>query len=164
MEIERKFLIQKMPSDLNDYKSHLIEQAYLNVKPVVRVRREDENYYMTYKGGGMMAREEYNLPLDASSYEHLLQKADGNIITKRRYLIPLEPYTIELDVFSGLFEGVIVAEVEFPSIEEAESFAAPDWFGEDVTYDGRYHNSAMSRMAAEDIINLKEVLLYEYEK
>ena len=56
MEIERKFLIQKMPSDLENYKSRLIEQAYLNVKPVVRVRREDETYYMTYKGGGMMAR------------------------------------------------------------------------------------------------------------
>ena len=65
MEIERKFLIQKMPSDLENYKSCLIEQAYLNVKPVVRVRREDETYYMTYKGSGMMAREEYNLPLDA---------------------------------------------------------------------------------------------------
>ena len=75
MEIERKFLIQKMPSDLENYKSRLIEQAYLNVKPVVRVRREDETYYMTYKGGGMMAREEYNLPLDADSYAHLLQKA-----------------------------------------------------------------------------------------
>lgn len=154
MEIERKFLIKKMPSDLEDYESHLIEQAYLNVKPVVRVRREDETYYMTYKGGGMMAREEYNLPLDAPSYSHLLQKADGNIITKRRYLIPLELYTIELDIFSGLFEGVVVAEVEFPSIEKAESFTAPDWLGEDVTYDGRYHNSAMSRMAAEDIAEL----------
>ena len=158
MEIERKFLIQKMPSDLNDYKSHLIEQAYLNVKPVVRVRREDENYYMTYKGGGMMAREEYNLPLDALSYDHLLQKADGNIITKRRYLIPLAPYTIELDVFSGLIEGVVGAEVEFPSIEEAESFAAPDWFGEDVTYDGRYHNSAMSSMTAEEIAKLVSLI------
>lgn len=64
MEIERKFLIQKMPEHPEQYKSHLIEQAYLNVRPVVRVRREDENYYMTYKGGGMMAREEYNLPLE----------------------------------------------------------------------------------------------------
>ena len=83
MEIERKFLISKNAGAFrNKYKSHLIEQAYLNVRPVVRVRREDENYYMTYKGGGMMAREEYNLPLDADSYAHLLQKADGNIITK----------------------------------------------------------------------------------
>ena len=151
MEIERKFLIQKMPEHPEQYKSHLIEQAYLNVRPVVRVRREDENYYMTYKGGGMMAREEYNLPLDADSYAHLLQKADGNIITKRRYLIPFHAYTIELDVFEGLFEGIVVA----------ESFAAPEWFGEDVTYDGRYHNSAMSRMKVEEIVEIQSLLASE---
>ena len=132
MEIERKFLIQKMPEHPEQYKSHLIEQAYLNVRPVVRVRREDENYYMTYKGGGMMAREEYNLPLDADSYAHLLQKADGNIITKRRYLIPFHAYTIELDVFEGLFEGIVVAEVEFPSIEEAESLINNTNIGSEV--------------------------------
>ena len=148
MEIERKFLIQKMPEHPEQYKSHLIEQAY-------------ENYYMTYKGGGMMAREEYNLPLDADSYAHLLQKADGNIITKRRYLIPFHAYTIELDVFEGLFEGIVVAEVEFPSIEEAESFVVPKWFGEDVTYDGRYHNSAMSRMKVEEIVEIQSLLASE---
>ena len=157
MEIERKFLVPSLPCDLDSRSCHLIEQAYLNVRPVVRVRREDENYYMTYKGGGMMAREEYNLPLDADSYAHLLQKADGNIITKRRYLIPFHAYTIELDVFEGLFEGIVVAEVEFPSIEEAESFAVPKWFGEDVTYDGRYHNSAMSRMKVEEIVEIQSL-------
>ncbi len=151
MEIERKFLIKQLPERLENYPSHLIEQAYLNVQPVVRVRREDDRFYMTYKGGGMMAREEYNLPLDEVSYNHLREKADGNIITKRRYLIPCEPYTIELDIFEGIFKGVVIAEVEFPSIEEAEQFAPPDWFGADVTYDGHYHNSYMSRINPGDI-------------
>ena len=50
-----------------------------------------------------------------------------------------------------------MAEVEFPSIEEAESFAAPEWFGEDVTYDGRYHNSAMSRMKVEEIVEIQSL-------
>ena len=54
-------------------------------------------------------------------------------------------YTIELDLFREALDGITLAEVEFSSIEEAESFIPPDWFGEDVTYDGRYHNSAMSR-------------------
>lgn len=144
MEIERKFLIHEMPDSLCAYPCRLIEQAYLNVNPVVRVRREDETYYMTYKGSGMMTREEYNLPLDASSYAHLLAKADGNIITKRRYLIPFGVYTIELDVFEGMFAGLVVAEVEFPTEEAATVFVPPEWFGEDVTFDGRYHNSYMS--------------------
>lgn len=152
-EIERKFLIRSMPENLESYPSHFIEQGYLNVRPVVRVRREDDRYYMTYKGSGMMAREEYNLPLDAASYVHLLTKADGNIITKRRYLIPWEPYTIELDVFEGIFQGMIIAEVEFPTVAAAHAFVPPDWFGEDVTNDGRYHNSYMSRLQLLDYEN-----------
>ena len=69
MEIERKYLLKELP-DLGNFEHHKIEQAYLCTGPVVRVRREDENYYMTYKGSGMMSREEYNLALTKESYEH----------------------------------------------------------------------------------------------
>ena len=146
MEIERKFLIQKMPEHPEQYKSHLIEQAYLNVRPVVRVRREDENYYMTYKGGGMMAREEYNLPLNEQAYCHLREKADGIILSKTRYLIPeKDGLTIELDVFDAPYEGLYLAEVEFSSEEQALSYNPPVWFGKDVTNSGKYHNSRLSQ-------------------
>ena len=102
MEIERKWLINTIPSDLEQYPHHIIEQGYLNTTPVVRVRRQDELYILTYKGGGMMAREEYNLPLDAESYQHLVAKADGHIISKVRYVIPLDDgLKIELDHFSS---------------------------------------------------------------
>lgn len=144
MEIERKYLINEIPFNIEKYDFHEIEQAYLCTKPVVRVRRQDNEYYLTYKGSGMLAREEYNLPLDKESYEHLLKKADGNIISKKRYLIPLNNLTIELDVFYGFKEGLILAEVEFDSVEEANSFTPPDWFGEDVTFMSQYHNSTMS--------------------
>ena len=89
MEIERKFLIKHIPENLDSYSYHLIEQAYLCTEPVVRIRRQDDEYYMTYKGSGMMRREEYNLPLNKDAYDHLLPKADGNVISKKRYLIPL---------------------------------------------------------------------------
>lgn len=152
MEIERKFLIdrEKLPCDLKECASHLIEQAYLCTNPVVRVRRQDEEYILTYKGSGMMVREEYNLPLTAEGYEHLLEKADGIIIRKRRYLIPLEgDLTVELDEFYGEYEGLLMAEVEFSDKESAENFVKPEWFGEDVTFDRRYHNSYMSSKKAE---------------
>ena len=146
MEIERKFLIKNLPADLDSYPHTDMEQAYLCTAPVVRVRRDGDSYYMTYKGGGMMIREEYNLPLDKNSYLHLRRKADGIIITKVRYRIPLEDgLTAELDVFSGAMEGLILAEVEFPTKEMAESYQPPAWFGEDVTMDPRYHNSSMSK-------------------
>ena len=147
MEIERKFIPVNLPEDLNQYEHHQIEQAYLNTAPVVRIRKQDEEYYLTYKGGGMMAREEYNLPLNKKSYCHLLKKADGNIITKTRFLIPLHNgLTAELDIFEGKFAGMLLVEVEFSSIEEANAFVPPKWFGEDVTNDGRYHNSYLSQI------------------
>lgn len=145
MEIERKFLIDYKKAEYKEYPHKELEQGYLSVNPVVRVRREGDEYYLTYKGAGMMAREEYNLPLNEESYKHLLAKADGNIISKTRYFIPLGNYTIELDEFHGVFAPLLMAEVEFPTIEEANSFTPPDWFGEDVTNDPNYHNSNMSR-------------------
>ena len=76
MEIERKFTVRELPADLDSYPFRHIEQAYLNTSPVVRVRKEDEEYYLTYKGDGMMAMEESNLPLSSDAYYHLRGKAD----------------------------------------------------------------------------------------
>lgn len=159
MEIERKFLIEKLPPELTGYEVLLIEQAYLCTAPVIRIRRENDNYYLTYKGKGLMAREEYNLPLNKDAYEHLLTKADGNIISKKRYLIPvakpvfasgysLPPgtvsLTVELDIFEPPFAPLIIAEVEFPDEEMANAFIPPAWLGEDVTDNPKYHNSSLS--------------------
>ena len=159
MEIERKFTLKTLPKNLEDYPCKCIEQAYLNTSPVIRVRKSDDSYYLTYKGSGLISREEYNLPLDKESYEHMLTKADGNIISKKRYLIPLEnpkftddyyPITdphlvIELDVFDPPFAPLIMAEVEFSSIEMANAFIPPEWFDEDVSLNIEYHNSNMSK-------------------
>lgn len=146
MEIERKFIPKYLPDNLDSYEHHDIQQAYLNTSPVIRIRKQDEDYFLTYKGSGMMSREEYNLPLNQKSYFHLLTKADGNIITKTRYLIPLfNSLTAELDIFHDIFDGRLLVEVEFNSIEDANSFIPPEWFGEDVTYDKKYHNSNMSK-------------------
>ena len=110
----------------------------------MRIRKQNDDYILTYKGKGMLAREEYNLPLNQQSYVHLKSKCDGNIISKKRYLIPLNGLTIELDVFDAPFP-LIMAEVEFDSLEAAKAFLPPDWFAEDVTHKPEYHNSYMSR-------------------
>ena len=148
MEIERKFLIRQLPDNLDRYPYHKIEQAYLCVEPVVRIRKQDDSYILTYKSSGMMAREEYNLPLTRDAYEHLKPKTEGIPLSKTRYLIPLPGnLTVELDLFDPPYAGLVIAEVEFPSIEEAQAFIPPDWFGEDVTYSGNYHNSTLSRIS-----------------
>jgi CYTH domain-containing protein len=101
---------------------------------------------LTYKGAGLMCREEYNLPLNAEAFAHLKEKIDGILIQKRRYLIPLtDKLTIELDVFEGELAPLRLAEVEFETKEEAEHFVPPAWFGEDVTFSSKYHNSTLSK-------------------
>ena len=144
MEIERKFLIKNLPENLEQYDHKEIAQGYLCTSPVVRIRRSNDDYYLTYKGKGMMVREEYNLPLTKEAYLHLKEKIDGRLIEKTRDLISLtDKLTAELDVFHGDLAPLTLVEVEFESVEEANAFTAPEWFGEDVTNDGRYHNSNM---------------------
>lgn len=148
MEIERKFLIQsqRLPENLQDFPFHQIEQGYLCTEPVVRIRRQDDEYYLTYKSKGLLSREEYNLPLTKEAYLHLKPKADGLVISKTRYLIPeKDGLTIELDVFHNEYKGLLLAEVEFPSEEAANAYVPPEWFGEDVTLSSKYHNSTLSR-------------------
>ena len=151
MEIERKFLIKYLPENLEKYSFHKIEQAYLCTNPVVRIRRQDDEYILTWKGKGLMVREEYNLPLTEEGYYHLLKKADGNVIAKKRYLIPLSSdLKAEFDIFEGKFEGLRIVEVEFPDERTAAGFTIPDWFGEEVTYSRSYHNSVLSNLETFD--------------
>ena len=146
MEIERKFLIDDLPEDLLDHPCKEYEQGYLSTTPVVRVRREQDEYVLTYKSGGLMAREEYNLPLNADSFGRLIKKSDGRIIKKTRYFIPdKDGLTIELDVFHGDLAPLVMAEVEFGSEEEAKAYEPPAWFGREVTFESAYHNSVMSK-------------------
>lgn len=147
MEIERKYLITELPQDLEKYSKRELEQGYLCTEPVIRIRKDNDNYELTYKSKGLMVREEHTLPLTKDSYEHLKQKVDGRIISKTRYLIPFnEKLTIELDVFHNDLAPLLLAEVEFPSEELANAFLPPSWFGEDVTFSTQYHNSNLSKL------------------
>ena len=154
MEIERKFTVKALPENLDSYPFHLIEQAYLNTDPVLRIRRQDDEYYLTYKGKGLMAREEYNLPLNQSSYEHLLPKADGICISKKRYLIPWDPYTIELDVFEKSLAPLIIAEVELSAHFEVNLVYCFEKNGVLENIDDE--NSVIAKITPETYIQLKE--------
>lgn len=148
MEIERKFLVKELPANLDSYATQRISQGYLSTNPVVRIRRSNDDYYLTYKGKGLMVREEYNLPLNEEAFLHMLPKIDGILIDKIRYLIPLdEKHTAELDIFQGTLAPLRIVEVEFETEEDALSFVPPNWFGDDVTNSRQYHNSNLSKRA-----------------
>lgn len=156
MEIERKFTIKLLPDHLDQYLVKRIEQAYLCTKPVLRIRKSNDDYILTYKSKlgievpeNATARscQEVELPLTEEAYYHLRDKADGKIITKTRYIIPIENHKkIELDIFSGYLTGLIFAEIEFDSEEEAAMYQMPDWFLEDVTFDKRFSNSYLAKV------------------
>lgn len=155
MEIEKKFLLRKVPKSLESYEKKEMEQGYLCTDPVVRIRRSNEDYILTYKSrmgmeqvsdGDVRVNHEVEMPLTRQGYEHLREKIDGNLIKKSRYLIPLDDSHVgELDVFEGALKGLSFIEVEFSDKEDARAFEPPEWFGENVSDDHRYSNSFLSR-------------------
>jgi len=145
MEIERKYIIEETPKNLKDFSYKTIKQGYISTSPVIRIRQLGEEYILTIKGKGLLAREEYELNISESEFYTLSDKVDGIVIDKTRYYIPFDKYTIELDIFHKDYQGLILAEVEFETLEEANTFVAPAWFGEDVTHLSKYHNSSLSK-------------------
>ena len=145
MEIERKFLTKTIPFDITKYPFLQLTQAYVSTSPTIRIRRSNEDYILTVKGKGQLAREEFELPLTQAEYEALLQKCEGVPVAKKRYLVPLEQgLTAEVDLYEGALAGLMTTEVEFPSIDAAESFCPPAWFGEDISRNPAYKNTSLS--------------------
>ena len=150
IEIEKKYLLKNLPENLVNYESHLIAQGYISREPVVRIRRWDNDFILTIKSKGF-SHIEVEKYLTEDEYNSLSQMVIGHTIEKTRYIIPLSDYgysdlNLELDIFHGYLEGLTLAEVEFPSIEKAESFIAPDFISEDVTNDPQYYNSNLSSL------------------
>ena len=153
MEIERKYLVNELPKNLDSYPHTEIEQGYLCTSPTLRIRRLGDVFVLTVKehlAGTSTAiqnrEEEFTMP--RSSYERLKGKCDGNLVSKTRYRIPLaDGLVAELDLFHGAHEGLRLVEVEFPSVEAADAFIPPTWFGEDVSTDPRYRNSYLAQFS-----------------
>lgn len=146
IEIERKFLVDKLPKNLCDYESEKIRQAYISTNPTIRLRQLDDTYIFTFKGSGRMSKTEFEYPLTEEQFDELYKKSEGNTISKTRYLIPLDDgLTAELDVYHDDLIGFVNVEVEFNTIEEAKNFVPPAWFGKEVTGISQYSNAYLSK-------------------
>ncbi len=144
-EIERKFFVKNLPKNLDKYKSYKIEQAYISVFPTLRLRRRDDEYIFTFKGEGDIKKTEFEYKLSKEEFDNLWKKVESKKIEKTRYIIPLDDnLTAELDIYHGELKGFMNVEVEFKSIEDAQKFNPPDWFGKDISSDRRYSNSQLS--------------------
>lgn len=144
-EIERKFLVSEVPP-LQNVECHSITQGYISTNPTIRIRKFDEKYILTVKGKGTIKKVEYELELTKEQFDGLSLKTENNIISKKRYIIPLNNgLKAELDIYSGSLEGFMNVEVEFPDLNSAILFDPPKWFGTEVTQDKRYTNGSLSR-------------------
>ncbi len=143
MEIERKFLVDKIPP-LQDLKFHEITQAYISVTPEVRVRKKGEKYYRTEKGEGAMIREEIEYEISKEEYEKGVELCEGRLLEKTRYYIPDAPYTIELDIYHGKHEGLVVCEIEFDTEENANAYTPKSWFGKEITHNISFRNKILA--------------------
>lgn len=146
-EIERKFLVNEIPGGLENYPSNHISQGYLAVTgdgTEIRIRRKGNRYYETVKSGEGLRRKEAEVEIGSDAFHSLWSLTEGMRVEKTRYEIPYGAHLIELDVYSGALEGLVVAEVEFGSEEESASFVSPHWFGSEVTGDVRYSNRSLA--------------------
>lgn len=145
-EIERKFRVSRRDF-LDGLTGERLVQGYLSheVRATVRVRIQGDRAWLTVKGEnrGAVRREfEYPMPVDDARVM-LDELCPAGVIDKTRYRLPLGDHVWEVDVFHGDNRGLVVAEIELET--ENEAFQRPDWLGDEVTADPRYYNSALSR-------------------
>lgn len=149
MEFERKFLVPKF--DFRDHEiiaRRQIIQYYLSENPELRIRKIIHNNgnavcRFTYKSEGTLAREEHEFDISLSEFENLRSRfCPLNGISKIRYILKRDELgnRIEVDVYEGSLEGLVIAEVEFDSAQEAVDYIPPSWLGEDITENELYKN------------------------
>lgn len=148
IEIERKFLVTTQ-TFLEQYNNkNRIVQGYLSSVPerTVRVRIKGNKGFLTIKGKSNesgLSRMEWEQEMDINEAEKLLQICESGVIDKIRYEVEFGNHIIEVDVFEGENKGLIVAEIELQS--ENEAFEKPDWLGEEVTGNVNYYNAYLSK-------------------
>jgi CYTH domain-containing protein len=141
MEIERKWRMLSEP-ELPARTHTRMSQSYLSVTPELRIRKYEDmtgakptTYDLTIKSEGTLAREEIIKSLTAEEYKILLAMIDGREpVVKDHKTFDYEGHVLEYSIVDPERDtGFSYAEIEFPTVEEANSFIAPEWFGEETT-------------------------------
>jgi len=142
-EIERKFLVKRLPPEVKRARSYTIAQGYLAAEPDdrhVRLRKRGDAASLTFKTVDGSVREEREIQLSDKQFRALWPGTRGRRLRKVRYQIPWNDVLVEIDIYRGKNNGLIVAEVEFPNRAACRKFRPPDWFGREVTGEKRYSN------------------------
>jgi CYTH domain-containing protein len=146
LEIERRFLLREIPTDIDWYPRHHIIQGYYTTAEgkIERVRRKGRKYYKTAKDGEGKIRTETEIPITNEEFYSIWPKTLGARIEKIRYQIPHGRRIIELDNYRGNLRGLFRAEIEFKNEAESLTFEPPLWLGEEVTEDIGYTDYSLA--------------------
>src|SRR5881392_1258344 len=131
-EIERKFLLRRLPDRLKRSRHYIIEQGYLATESAgrqVRLRKKGKTASLTFKVGRGAHREEREIRLSLKQFTALWPATAGRRLRKLRYEMPWKNLLIEIDIYRRKHKGLVVAEVEFPNRTACRKFKAPAWFG-----------------------------------
>ncbi|MBR1504870.1 MAG: CYTH domain-containing protein [Prevotella sp.] len=147
-EIERKFLVLDDSYKREAFSSSHIRQGYICSERgrTVRIRIRDDRAYITIKGpslNGGLSRYEFEQEIPLDDAHHLLTLCEPGVIDKTRWLVKSDSHTFEVDEFHGDNDGLVMAEVELRT--EDEAYKKPDFIGKEVTGDRRYYNSQLRR-------------------
>ena len=149
-EIERKFLIKRLPVQILHSRHYPLRQGYLANEPRgrhVRLRKKGKVMSLTFKvsRGRGPSREEHEIRLSGKQFATLWPATKGRRLSKTRYEIPWKKLKIEVDIYHGRNHGLIVAEVEFSNHVSRRKFKPPRWFGREITGEKRYSNVRLAR-------------------
>ncbi len=157
LEIEKKYLIsvEKAPFNLEELEKTYIEQSYISITPTIRVRKYGHDNILTIKTKkdvnskiDIAVSNEVEMFLNDEEYNNLIGRKleHTRTLKKNRYFYKLnDKLTVEIDEYMEDFKGLVVAEIEFSSIEEAEQFEKPNWLIKDVTSNSNFINAVMAK-------------------
>lgn len=146
-EIERKYLLDGMPEGWESLESEAIAQGYIGFTDEgveIRVRQRGAKYYQTLKSGSARERRELELDITQEQFEALWAWTGGKRLRKTRFYMPFGESTIEIDRYEEGLDGLVVAEVEFPSLQAADAFVPPAWFGREITEEANFRNRELA--------------------
>ena len=157
IEKERKFKVKSKKFISFSHKVINIKQGYLSKDNnlAVRVRISDKKAYLCIKGPTCksgISRFEFEKKISLIEGTKLLKLSLPRIIFKKRYLIEYKNQLLEVDVFEGFLEGLILAEIELNS--KSQKIYLPDWVGEEVTGVKTFYNSHLSKLTDSEVNNL----------
>ncbi len=147
VEIERKFLASELPAGfLDQYQGEEIEQGYLILEDEteLRIRKRSGRCTMTLKQGSGLERREQEQDIDGTLFFMLWPLTAGRRIEKTRYLIHQQEFCLELDIFTGALEPLVLLEVEFDTIADSRHFSPPVFVLCEVTHDRAYSNAMLA--------------------